>query len=392
MLLEQVVDSGCGWKTHRHEMAIGMESASLRWHDAGGRFHASQLTDPMTSAGAGSGHWSAKNRGQSMSEVEKQPTVWRLLFAKAVSFKAGRRKSWTPPLIHEAIQKVLASSPTIGDRHFPLRKDVEKGVTCYFINRSSKLKSGGILLEICVYTHGHIPESMTPDLDKKEAEIRAIEIKDEEGRIGELVHSFRCIAFGQVVILEGARGFGGGSRAFQVLLSNLFRRHLGDPTHPSLDLGDIGSSDLHALIKSRGGVSKVVARITQATESKGSKFGELLSSTRTQMPGAKRCNVVWDTDEILSEKEAVAALEEADDESLSGVTLHFKHGGSVSNLEKYRERYRAQIPLVSDGRVSVLAIEKALINYLLRLRSNGSNGPINADGMLVNTKLVSSGK
>lgn len=108
------------------------------------------------------------------------------------------------------------------------------------------------------------------------------------------------------------------------------------------------------------------------------------------MGGARRCQVIWEADDkaTIDEDAAVDALEEAEDETLAGVTLHFKHGGSVSDLHKYRERRRVYVAALPDGRVSVPAIEKELREYLSFLRDPGFDGPIDSNGILHEAKLV----
>lgn len=326
-------------------------------------------------------------------DVKKDPTTSRTLIAKAVGYKAGRRKNWQGPRVDEALRTVLAQSPSIGSRHHPAKGKIQKGDHCVFINRATDFGTGGILIEICSYTQGHIPESMTPDLEQSQADIKVVELKDEEGKAGELVHSMRCIALGQVIIMESTRGHGGGAAAVQKILTALFRRHLADPNHPSVDLADIGSPDLRELIESRGGVSRVTAKITDATPISGSHYSGMLSGTRGQVGGASNCTVTWEAKTTLNTDTSVELLEESEDETLAGVTLYFKLGGSISDLSKYRERRSVHVHALPDGRPVISAVENALRDYLDTLRMPAANGKstISTDGTLQNTKIVSAG-
>lgn len=314
----------------------------------------------------------------------------RTLVVKAVCYKTSRStpENWIRPLIHDEIRNVMVKTQNIGMRHYPdPANKIEKGRFCYFINSWKDLGDDGALFTVCSYQHGHVPESITPDLTSKEAEIKIIELKDEQGNAGELVHSYRCLALGEVIIIESVMG-SGGAAGLGKLLGYLFRRYR-DKSHPLVDFSDIASSNLRELIQRRGGVEKITARLATESKYQGTQYGGLLASLLHKIPGAQQCNVSWENKHgTLDEDQAVALLEEADSESLAGATLHFRDGGSVNNLSEYRERKPVRIQLTPDGRPAVSEIEVALKTYMSELRDPGHNGPVKTDGTLRAVKLV----
>ncbi|MGH2422664.1 hypothetical protein ACRCF9_19410 [Pseudomonas canadensis] len=316
--------------------------------------------------------------------------IFRTLIVKAIRYKVTRStpEGWIRPLIQDEMRNVMAKTSSIGMRHFPdpgIR--IEKGQSCYFINSMKDLGSDGVFFTVCSYQHGHVPESITPDLTSAEAEIKIIELKDEDGKAGELVHSYRCIALGEVIIIESVMG-SGGAAGLEKLLGQLFRRYR-DQAHPLVDFSDIASTDLRELIDLHGGVERITARLAVDSKHQGTQFGGLLASLLQKIPGAAQCNVSWENkDGTLDENQAIALLEEADGQALAGATLHFKNGGSVNNLSEYRERKPVQIQLTPEGRPAITEIEIALKTYLGELRDPGHNGPVKTDGVLKSVKLL----
>lgn len=313
----------------------------------------------------------------------------RTLVVKSIAYKLNTRtpEEWQRKPIHHIIHKVFSDTGSLGQRHHPQPGDIKPNSLCSFINRAKDLGSNGILFDICTYRSGHIPESMTPDLNQNEAVIKPVKITDEEGKSGELVHTYRCIALGDVIIVESVQG-SGGTAVLATLLTKLFRRHL-DPRHPAVEFNDLGSDDLRQLIASQGGVAKITAKVSIDSGTDGSIYGSMLSNIRTKMPGARKCLVSWDgDDDILSTDLSIDVLEETENESLDSVNITFKNGGSVSSLSKYRERRNVRIQLVDDGRPAVTEIETALKTYLDDLRSPRRASPVNTDGTLKPTKLL----
>ncbi|HEY4531541.1 MAG TPA: hypothetical protein VIG97_14660 [Luteimonas sp.] len=325
-----------------------------------------------------------------MSAGEKKPAkVRRVLVAKVIGFKAGQRKEWKAPRVDDLLRVVAANAPTLADRHYPPEAAIVPGKQCAFINRATDYGTGGVLIEVCSYVKGHIPESMVPDLSKASADISAIELKDAEGRAGELVHVFRAIFLGQTLVLEQSRGLGSASTVLASLLTSLVRRHAGDKTHPSFVFVDLLADDLRQMIRDRGGVDRVTAKLVGPHEdpSEGSRYASILSGTRAGMKDASACVVTWEAAGTLDEDEAIEVLEEADGEVLDHATLHFKNGGSISDLTTYRERGEVYVDKI-DGRPDVTQIEKGMRDYLDRLRISQSVTSIEVDGTVTRIKAI----
>lgn len=316
------------------------------------------------------------------------PSINRNIFAKAIMFKRSKEQvNWVAPRIETAIRKVIDNSPTLAGRHVPAINKIKKGSICLFINKTNFLGNDGVIFEICSYHPGHIPDAMSPDLNKSEAIINAVELTGDDGKSREIVCVYRCLALGEILIIESVRG-SGGSTGLCDLLTHLFRQHI-DPKHPALELADIGSSSLEKLITDRGGIKKVTARISQSTATDGSKYGSLLSNIKNKLPGALKCLINWEADEnSIDTANAIEMLKESDEDTLAGVTLYFRDGGKISDLNKYRERKSVSIQLTNDGKPATTEIEAALKDYLKELRDPRKSGPVNTDGTLKNAKLI----
>ena len=311
----------------------------------------------------------------------------RTLVVKAVSYLAGRRKDWVAPRIENVLRDALKKAPTLGLRHYPSTTKLAKGTQCVFINDFRDLKGGGLLLEICGYVHGHVPEGFQPDLTKAKAKVEPVTVRGGDGTPRSLGSAYRCLAYGQVLVMEAIRG-GGGSGALADLLTDVFRR-LVEEKFPTVDMCDIGSSDLRKMIKAKGGVKAIRARIIDVPdEVEGSTYGKLLLEAKNSVGGAKRCEVYWEAEGKLDAENAVAMMEEADDDTLAGVTLEFNAGGSISDLRKYREKKTVKVADDGDGRPLVTEIEAALFEYLAQLRDPKLVGPITSDGTLKAVKLL----
>lgn len=314
------------------------------------------------------------------------PTTSRTLIVKAVGYQALRNtpEGWAPPRIEDEIRKIMNQGSTVGKRHYPWpEKKIGDGTHCLFINSCSDQGEGKpVLFTVCSYTKGHVPESIQPDMDSAEAAIQAVELKADDGKPSELVLTYRCLAFGQVVIVESVAG-GGGLGGLGKLLRALVKRYSAKG-HGLLELSDIGSSDLRALIKSRGGVVKMQASLVHEVGGEPSKFAQMLGNMRQSVRGTNRCVVQWHANEggALSEDEAIALVEEADSDYLDTVSLSFKKGGGVSDLERYRERKPVRIQLTPEGRPAVTEIETELKKYLTELRNPNNGSPIKTDGTL----------
>lgn len=325
-------------------------------------------------------------------------TVTRTLVVKAVGYDfpvAAKDKEWEVPRVEDEIKKIMKNAPTLRGRHYPwIREDgiIKHGIQCLFINTFRDLGDNqGIIFEVCSYVKGHIPEAAQPDLESNQAIVKPAPIKDEEGNSKELVYTYRCLAFGQVVVIESVQG-AGGIAYLQRLLRSLIKRY-SHKGHGALKFIDVASSDLRALIKSRGGIKAMRASILHQV-SDGSKYSAKIGDLHRSIKGTNKCVVEWSASDkdSLDIDEALEVLSEVDDLGLNGVSISFNEGGKVADstgftdLSQYRECKPVKIQVMRDGRPAITEIESELVRYINSLRDPQNEGPINSDGTLKNVK------
>lgn len=324
----------------------------------------------------------------------------RTLAAKAISYsltknkRDGKYKDWKPTRIEDLLKSIISKSPTVEGRHYPDRTKAREGTDCFFINTWKDLGKNGLLFDVFSYTQGHVPETIAKDFNQKEVNPKAIDLAEagssnSDAKKVELVFHYRCIALGQTLIIEqvsGSKGTGG----LRKLLNGLARRHI-DRTHPPLGFNDFASQKLRELIKQKGGVSKIQARLVDQPVNKGSKFGGRLSRTREEIPGANKCMVTWAAEDSkeLDTETSISLFEEAEDSSsLAGVTLHFVKGGSIGDLSSYTEKKPIKVQKLASGLPAINEIEEELKQYLNDLRHPKNDTPINTDGSVKNVDFL----
>src|SRR5690606_18449696 len=132
----------------------------------------------------------------------------------------------------------------------------------------------------------------------------------------EAIYRFRALLYGDAVIIEKVGNTAGPQMLPQVLRAVL-RRVLGDPTFPLPHLVNVGSRKLNNIIKSKGGVERVIAKLAVPKKPPKSKFAKLLSATRRGLKGADSIQVSWFSESgDLSEKDVDAVYSEFDDEDV----------------------------------------------------------------------------
>lgn len=321
--------------------------------------------------------------------------IRRILSVKALSYtvtkrnRNGRYSDWEPVRIEVLIRQIMEKSPTIGQRHYPEINKVSQGSQCLFINSWEDLKGNGVLFNVCAYTEGLTPETIIKDYQQPEVDLKTIELKRSATSKEELVFHYRCIALGQVLIIEQVNG-SGGSTGLKRLLNSLAKKHI-DSTHPVLDFNNFTSSELRSLIKQKGGVERIQARLIDAEVNPASKFGTRLSQVREDIPGAGKCTINWESDDSheLDTDTSIELFEEASDSNvLAGVTLYFKKGGSIGDISKYTEKKPVEVQRLPSGLPAINEIEEALKDYLSDLRSPRNDTPITTDGNVKSVEFL----
>ncbi|GEM_PF-4141540 len=319
-------------------------------------------------------------------------TTGRTLVVKAVGYQAVRAttEDWEPPRIEEELALIKAKAPKVRDRHYPsLAKTIFDGTRCAFINDFKDLGKGkGYIFTVCSYVKGHVPETFSPNMDDPKIDVTMMDLTDEDGDPKELAYTYRCLAFGQVIIVENVPGAGGISTLAKLLRSLL--KTYRAKGHGLLELSDIASSDLRSLIDSKGGIRTVRARLVHDARGKGSPFARRLTDLRRTVGGANKCLVSWEADDNgeIDADSAINMLDEAEESALDSVSIEFNYGGGLSDLAEYREKKSVRIQVTPDGRPAITEIEAELRGYLKELRNPNRNGPIRDDGTLKNVKKL----
>lgn len=321
-------------------------------------------------------------------------TVERMLHLKCAHFKSGRRKNFVAPSIDSLLLQAAQAAPKFAQRHFPPPSALPQGTTCAFIDNIRKRSKGdGVLFEINVYTFGQTSEQFHPDFSLSKPDINTGPIKDQNGKLREILHTYRCLALGQAVLVEYNRGAGGIS-LLEHLLSYIFHTYCQNNL-PSLALLDVTTSDLERAIKSGGGVDSVSLRLVGGMKPpEGAFVAGTLSGLRKHIKGAKQVSLTWDSDDdVLDSASVIKVANEfrSDESPLDKISIALKDGGSIPSLEKYRERRRIEVGMSQTGTPLVTDVETGLCNYLdeLRLVVDGWR-VIDDKGNFVAPKVVSS--
>lgn len=328
-----------------------------------------------------------------MSSSLEQPkvrTVKKTLSAKAVRFRTTK-KGWSPRFLADMLAEICKKAPTAGDRHHPKivsGKPLDVGTSCAFINRNL-LVQDVFVFHMWAYSCGQAPESMEADLSKNEVTSTPLALGDGASQ-REVVYACRCVTYGDVLLIENARGTGGGATLAK-LLNSLLRRYI-DPKHPAVHLEDFASMDFADLVQQKGGITRVRARLLHTVPAEGSRYAKTLQIARNEIPGAKGASIIWESEAGgISADDAKAVLDEFDNDSLDGAIVYFQDGSSISNLNVYREKHQVELPVANSGQPHSADIENALLDYLTALRDTSKGGPINDKGQLVAVKYIEEG-
>jgi len=320
--------------------------------------------------------------------------IKRMLHLKLVRFRSGRRKNFVAPALDTLLLKVQERAPKFAQRHFPSTDALPEGTLCAFISNIRQRKNcDGVMFDMNVYTYGMSVEQFNPDFSKTAPDINQGRIVDSEGKKRDILHTYRCLALGQALLVKYNRS-AGGMHILELLLRQVFQQHC-DEKLPGVELMDVTTHELDKAIKAGGGVDAVSLRLIGGSKPPpDAAFSLRLSELGKQVKGAKRVKVVWETeDDVLDAKSVLALASEYANEKtpLDKMAIQLKDGGSIPSLEKYRERRRTDVGLTMDGAIIVADIETGLFHYLDELRAvqNGWR-VIDDQGNFVAPKVVSS--
>jgi hypothetical protein len=291
-----------------------------------------------------------------------------LKLKKLVAVDQARFPAIAPLDIHKAMASAFDKAPTVGDRHFPEQARVKPGTRCVFLERVEK-KGKSVQFHVYTYTHGLTPDQVVPDFTAAKADIKVVPIK-RGGKQVEVVHRFACLVLGDAIVIEDARVYGAANLAVMAI-RDLIRRHVNSK-FPRLILEDAPSGSFKKMVKAHGGVVELTARLNFDFVPEKKSFGFALEQvvTRQNINKFKQlsANIKGSIAEPLDPDSVLKIVEESEDSSgLSGVSVVFGDGTSLSDLKNYRERHYITVQEVAPGRPAVTEIESGMVDYLKAL-------------------------
>jgi hypothetical protein len=314
-------------------------------------------------------------------------SVDRLFALKIVTY-ATQRKDFEPPDLAKILRKAKNASLPVEHKHHPALSSLKKGRRGAFINKITDLgNSHGVIIEICTYIHGVFPETGSVPVGKAEIDLDAAQEKEDGTTASgqEAIYRFRALVFGESIIVEKASNTSGVLTLPHVLRAVL-RKILNDKTFPLPHLVNVGSRKLANIVKSKGGVERVVASLVVPKKKPANKFAKLLSDVRKNVKGAEAIQISWTSKSAdLAAKDVGDLYDEfEDEEGLTSVKIEFPGGTSVTDLSQYREQERYSLQADSRNRPYAASVHEALRDYSAALRDPNKGGPLTAAGGLAN--------
>ncbi|MDQ2701359.1 MAG: hypothetical protein M3Y70_00775 [Pseudomonadota bacterium] len=312
------------------------------------------------------------------------PMVERLFALKIVTY-ATQRKDFVAPDLARILRKAKSLNLSVQDKHYPPIATLKKGRRAAFVNKIRDLGANhGVIVEVCTYIHGVFPESGAVPFGQVELDLDALQAKEDAASPGgeEAIYRFRALVFGDAIIVEKASNTS-GTLTLPHVLRAVLRVVLKDTTYPLPHLVNVGSTKLANLVKSKGGVERVVASLLVPKKKPTNKFAKLLSEVRKNISGAEAIQVSWTSKSgDLSADDVDAIYDELEDDSLTGVKIEFPGGSSVTDLRHYREQERYELAADSRNRPYATSVHEALRDYADALRDPDHGGPLTATGGL----------
>src|SRR5690606_1414872 len=122
----------------------------------------------------------------------------------------------------------------------------------------------GVIFTVGSYVKALTPDQVLPNFNQPEADIRTEPVIGRDGTPREVIHVYRCVAFGQALIVECVKGGGRNSHLSHVL-SQLFRAHSHSDL-PNIELLDVSSNELENIISHGGGIDSMTAKMTKTAK------------------------------------------------------------------------------------------------------------------------------
>lgn len=312
------------------------------------------------------------------------PQIHRTLVLKrVVPVKTNQNPKPKALALHTALAGAFAKAATIWDRHYPRQDKIKPGKRCIFFREVPRPGKRALLFHAFSYVSGHTPDQAV--FDAADATVSADPILTPAGQHKEIVERFAVIVIGETMIIESARVAGSALLAARAI-RDIVRRS-GDKTFPSLTLDDAPSLKFKQMAALHGGVKLVTARIAPGFVVQPKTFGNSLETCLQKAFGVADARLtatveVGANDEIDADQ-VEALLDESEAQTgLSGITVQFHEGGSLSDLASYREKLSIEVQQVRPGVPAINEIETAMVDYLTKLVTPVKNWQlITDDGM-----------
>lgn len=295
------------------------------------------------------------------------PIMNRALLLRRLKARDGARYPAIDDLqLHVAMRRVFEVATTVGGRHFPRRENVREGKRCVFlepVNRTGE----AVLFHAYIYTAGHTPDQVVRDFDAAHAEISAEAIHNADDQPVEVVHRMTCAVLGDALVAENARIYG-GMQLVVGALRDLIRRHQ-NPIFPALNIDIIPTREFIALAREHGGVESFTARVsadfTPEQDTLGHELAEMFR--KRNLDRSKRISATIDAEsgQELDPEEVLKLIDESEGGTgLSGVSVKFTDGTTMSDLDTYKERHVVEVQEVRSGVPAANEIVDAIVGYL----------------------------
>ena len=285
---------------------------------------------------------------------------------KLVAIDGERFPAIAPLEVHKHLRKALEAAKTVGDRHCPAVADVKPGKTCVFLEPSKKA-GDSLLFHAFIYSAGKTPDQVVQDFAATSADIKAEQIKSEDGDPVEIVDRVACLVYGESLIIENARVYG-SLHIILTAIRQLIRRH-AVPSYPRLTAEDVPARDFRTLAKLHRGVKSVTARVKGDFVPQPASFGATLESMFSNAGVNKYKQITASIEaEKNGELDVDTVLEWVDESEgrtgLSGISVTFNDKTGLADLDSYREKIQVQIQEVRPGVPAVTEIETEMLKYL----------------------------
>ena len=300
------------------------------------------------------------------------------------------------------------AAPVWSKRHWPVVPTdgaIPPFTSCSFIRRIGPRPHGdqrGVYFEVGSYVNGHAPDQISLNFDAEEPDITTAQLRDDSGQVRELVTICRCVALGEIVLVENVKG-SGGVGAVEKLLSRLFQHLLtyGNPpkSHPTIELLDVANADLRTAIQRGGGVKKVVLRMVDGSDQGDDGWMSPLRAGKGRFRNASKFSATWESgnNDILSTDDVVDAVNVSleDDSPLDRVSLELRDGNCISGVGNYKARHTVSVTMDNAGVLHMSELIEGLWSYLdeLRITRNGwrlinDTGLFNTNAPVVAAEVV----